>query len=833
MLAGRGKTKIRAPRRGLNQAADVDFDKTWEVLESAFLEIHTKNASNLSFETLYRSAYKLVLKKQGEALYQKVADFETRWLSQEVKGKVVGTLSQDLIDGPSVSTTSGTILRRTAEERFLRELRQVWQDHQTAMSMMTDVMMYMDRVYCTDTRRPSIFAKAMSLFRDNILYALLDRSNNQQRRLQHVLTDIVLDQIKMDRDGDFIDKHLVRANIYMLEGLFETDMEAEDEKLYLKQFEEYFIQDSIAFYQQEGELLLKQSDAGSYCRHTMRRIKEEQDRCRSTLSEMTSPKITAVVEDQLIRNKIKVIIEMESGVQFMINNDKLSDLRLVFELEKRVDAKKTELTKTIQKIIAEMGQGVNNAAITASASTAAPQQQAGEDGDEKPKLVQDRQINIQTVAALKWVEDILALKDKFDRIWTESLMEDQILQTVLTRSLGDVINSFARCSEYISLFIDDNMKKGIKGKTEEEVDRVLEKAITLLRYVQDKDIFESYYKRHLCRRLIMNKSLSIDAERSMISRMKIELGNSFTLKLEAMFKDMSLSEELTAGYKNYISSLGDLDHRRTELGIHVLTFGTWPLDTMRGLDDERDEKLKTIYPSTIDTLKTSFEKYYSQKYSGRVLSWQGNMGTADIKATFPKVPTRDGPPKPRTHELNVSTYAMVILMIFNDIPATQSLTFEEIQGRTNIPTNELVRNLQSLAVAPKTRVLIKEPMSKDVKKTDSFSFNESFTSKFIKIKVGVVSASNRVENDRERKETEKKNNDSRGFVVEAAIVRIMKQRKDLTHAQLVTETLSQLSSKFKPEVGMIKKKIESLIEREYLERVEVTKDHPPRYKYVA
>ncbi|PSK46386.1 Cullin-3 [Elsinoe australis] len=817
-------------QQGLNQAADVDFDQTWQVLEAAFHEIHTKNASKLSFETLYRNAYKLVLKKQGEGLYHKVAEFETAWLSTEVKSKVVQYLTQDLLSLGS-DFSSSTPQRREAEERFLKELRQVWQDHQISMSMLTDVMMYMDRVYCADTRRPSIFAKAMSLFRDHILYAKLSTSSGDQKTMLQILTDIILDQVGMERDGDEIDKHLVRANVYMLEGLFETDVEAEDEKLYLKKFEEHFIQDSIRFYQQLGERLLAENDSGSYCRATKRRITQEQDRCRSTLSDLSTAKITKVVDDNLIRSNIKAVIEMESGVRFMIDNDKLSDLSLVFELEARVDSKKAELTRTIQKIISELGTAVNTAAITATSNPVAPQSGPTDEGDEKgPKPGQDRALNIQTLAALKWVEDVLALKDKFDKIWTQSLAQDQVLQTVLTRSMTDVINSFSRCSEYISLFIDENMKKGIKGKTEQEVDQVLEKAITLLRYVQDKDLFENYYKKHLCRRLIMGKSLSIEAERSMITRMKIELGNAFTSKLEAMFRDMSLSEELAAGYKNHISSLGDSEARRVELAIHVLTSMTWPLDTMRGLDDERDARLKTIYPPAIEKLKSSFEQYYAGRYSGRVLSWQGNMGTADIKATFPKVPSKDGP-RPRTHEMNVSTYAMIILLLFNDLPAQSSLTFEDIQGKTNIPTNELIRNLQSLAVAPKTRILIKEPMSKDVKPTDRFSFNESFTSKFIKIKVGVVSASNRVESDRERKETEKKNNDSRGFVVEAAIVRIMKQRKELPHAQLITETLAQLSSQFKPDVTMIKKKIESLIEREYLERID---DAPvPTYRYLA
>ena len=67
------------------------------------------------------------------------------------------------------------------------------------------------------------------------------------------------------------------------------------------------------------------------------------------------------------------------------------------------------------------------------------------------------------------------------------------------------------------------MKKGIKGKTENEVDELLDKGITLLRYIQDKDMFERYYKKHLSRRLLMKRSISMDAERQMISKMKLAI----------------------------------------------------------------------------------------------------------------------------------------------------------------------------------------------------------------------------------------------------------------------------------------------------------------------
>ncbi|KAI6858248.1 Cullin-domain-containing protein, partial [Hortaea werneckii] len=281
----------------------VDFDQTWNVLEGAFKEIHTKNASALSFEELYRNAYKIVLKKKGEELYNRVALFEETWLGQNVRSDIVKTLSAPLMlaDGTGRTLTTQTE-RRQAGETFLKALKAAWEDHQVCMGMLTDVLMYMDRVYCTDHRQPSIFAKSMGLFRDQILRTPVRAGMHS---LLEILTRIILDQIGMDRDGESIDQFLIKSCVYMLEGLYESDQEVEDEKLYLKSFEIDFLESSAAFYREEGERLLKESDAGTYCRHAKRRIDEENDRCRSTLSESTTYKIQKVVEDELIRHKMK------------------------------------------------------------------------------------------------------------------------------------------------------------------------------------------------------------------------------------------------------------------------------------------------------------------------------------------------------------------------------------------------------------------------------------------------------------------------------------------------------------------------------------------------
>jgi cullin 3 len=567
----------------------------------------------------------------------------------------------------------------------------------------------------------------------------------------------MLDQIQMERDGDIIEKSMIKSCTQMLEGMYMTKIETDDQRLYNMCFEPKFMEASKKFYARESERMLRECDAGTYCRLAKKRLVEEEDRCRTTLSEATRTKIEAVVCEELISNKLKDLIDMESGVIYMINNDRLEDLKLIYELNEKVDGEeKRELRTALQERISYSGKEINQSALGVSSAEGTASNQ-----------------NQQTASAIKWVEEILILKDKYDRIVEKAFNNDQKLQTAQTQSFSGFVNAstFNRASEYVSLFIDDNMKKGIKDKSEEEIDVILNKAIDLLKYIADKDLFERYYKKHLSRRLLLNKSQSIDVEKQLVSKMKFELGNTFTSKMEVMFKDMTLSDELTGNFKSVLDTIrsDDPSKKSVELGVHILTSMTWPQELVTSALDPDSSKDKVIFPPQIDRLITNFTLFYATKYNGRRLTWLPTMGTADIKVRFPRPNGKE-----QVHELNVSTYAMIILWQFAELPASESLTCSEIQAATNIPMPDLMRNLQSLALNAKTRILKKEPMSRDVKPEDKFSFNEGFKSSFVRIKVGVVASSNRVENERERIKTEKKNDETRHFVCEAAIVRIMK-----------------------------------------------------------
>lgn len=615
----------------------------------------------------------------------------------------------------------------------------------------------------------------MAIYRDCVL-----RSNirpDSGISVGDVLKSTVLFMIQLERAGHVIERQLIRHCIYMLEGLYETITEEESSKLYLTMFEPAFLDTSRTFYRDEGQRILEMADAATFCKNASNRIAEERERCLYTLSPLTEPKIKDVLDEELISKNIAEVVNLEgTGVRNMLDNDRVDLLASVYELNARVDKKKTTLTLAVQKRIVEMGQEINSSTANMAQASAPPGTKPAKEpnGEKKPadkerEKEKEKPVNQQTVSAIKWVDDVLSLKTKFDTIWQEAFKKDQGMEGAIMNSFSEFVNSNTRSSEYLSLFFDENLKKGIKGKTESEVDSLLDNGITLLRYVKDKDLFETYYKKHLSRRLLMKRSVSMDAERQMISKMKVEVGNQFTQRLESMFRDMTVSDDLTSSYKDHVKRTGEPDQKKVDLEINVLTSTMWPMEIMSNTKDG-EVQLPCIFPKEVENVKQSFEQFYLSRHSGRKLSWQASMGTADIRATFHK---SNG--KVQRHELNVSTYAMVILVLFNDVPSSESLTFEEIQARTRIPEHDLIRNLQSLAVAPKTRVLKKEPMSKDVKPTDKFFFNQDFQSPFMKVRIGVVNGgANKVESQDQRKETEKKMNDERGASIEAAVVRIMK-----------------------------------------------------------
>jgi len=121
----------------------------------------------------------------------------------------------------------------------------------------------------------------------------------------------------------------------------------------------------------------------------------------------------------------------------------------------------------------------------------------------------------------------------------------------------------------------------------------------------------------------------------------------------------------------------------------------------------------------------------------------------------------------------------------------------------------------------KYKLLTKTPNSKTIGTSDTFQINLSFASPMRKLRIPMAS----LEESHNPKHVE----EDRSIAIEAAIVRIMKARKTLQHQQLISEVLSQLAF-FKPNPKLIKRRIEALIDREYLER---DPESTTTYRYLA
>ncbi|XP_033097413.1 cullin-3-B-like isoform X1 [Anneissia japonica] len=723
----------------------------WALLKNAIQEIQRKNNSGLSFEELYRNAYTMVLHKHGERLYTGLREVVQEHLVSKVREDVLKALNNN----------------------FLQTLNAAWNDHQTAMVMIRDILMYMDRVYVQQNGVDNVYNQGLKIFRTQVV-----RHGNIREHLRQTLLELVM----KERRGEVVDRGAVRNACQMLMMLG-----IESRTVYEEDFEKPFLQQSAEFYRvNESQNFLAENSASVYIKKVEARINEEAERASHYLDKSTEVHIVGVLEEELISKHMKTIVEMEnSGAVHMLKNNKKEDLACMYKLFKRVKDGLKTMCECVSGYLREQGKVLVQE----------------EDGGKNP---------------VQYVKDLLDLKDRFDEFLHESFGDDKIFKQTISGDFEYFLNLNPKSPEYLSLFIDDKLKKGVKGLTEQEVEAILDKTMVLFRFLQEKDVFERYYKQHLAKRLLLNKSVSDDSEKNMISKLKTECGCQFTSKLEGMFKDMTVSNTFMEDFRQHVQNSG-LNLSGVDLTVRVLTTGFWPTQSAPQCN----------VPTQPRYAFDHFKRFYLTKHTGRQISLQAALGSADLHAVFygSKKETTTKP-EPRKHILQVSTYQMCVLMLFN---TKENWTYEEVKQETDIPEKDLVRALQSLALGkPAQRILSKEPKSREIEGDHIFSINDTFTSKLFRVKIQTVAAKG--ESEPERKETRSRVDEDRKHEIEAAIVRIMKSRKRRQHNILVSEVTEQLKSRFLPSPVVIKKRIESLIEREYLAR---TPEDRKIYTYVA
>lgn len=226
-----------------------------------------------------------------------------------------------------------------------------------------------------------------------------------------------------------------------------------------------------------------------------------------------------IVETELIQQHAKTLVEMEnSGCISMLVDDKTEDLRNMYDLFCRVPSTVDVLRDAVSAHVKKTGKG----------------------------LVADQE---RVKEPLVFVKGVLAMRDKYDRIIEESFRAEKKAAKRLKEAFEDFINADSRSANYLAVYVDELMRSGLKGVSEADADERLDKVIVIFRYLQDKDVFENFYKTHLSKRLLSQRSISDECEKSMVAKLKAECGYQYTSKLEGMFNDMSISKECMDHYK--------------------------------------------------------------------------------------------------------------------------------------------------------------------------------------------------------------------------------------------------------------------------------------------
>ncbi|KAI8908337.1 ubiquitin-protein ligase, Cullin 4 [Gorgonomyces haynaldii] len=615
------------------------------------------------------------------------------------------------------------------QDNVLGQLVQAYSRYCQQLLMIRNVFLYFDRTFLLS--KQNLWDLGLDLFRNTVL----GDPSLKQMHLTALLSEI--NQIRDGRQSEH-----VQSNTKMLLDL----------SIYFTSFESQFIESSKVYYQEQAKHLVSQFDDGKvheYLDYCCSRLEQEMMRCDQMLDPSTKKPLNQILLQVLVQEHAQAIIDF--GVDTLLEQNQIQDLAKIYSLLQQVnqlDLLKQQLSKFIQ------AKGI--------------------------AIVQD-----QTQDQIM-VKRLLDFKSGLDLVFTNAFENNEHFAHTLKESFETAINKRQnKPAELIAKHLDKLLKS--KGMSEQEVDLEQNKCLDLFRYTQGKDIFEAFYGKDLAKRLLLQKSASVDAEKAMLVKLKTQCGAGFTNKLEGMFKDVEVSKDIMLSFRESARVQEKLG--KFEVNVAVLTAGFWPTYPVTEM----------ILPPQFIQCQQVFADFYLSKHNGRRLTWQNSLGHCSLRGVFPK----------GEREFVVSLYQTVVLLLFN---ANTRLTYQEIKQDTGIEEQELCRTLQSLACG-KVRVLQKSPRGRDINPDDAFEFNNEFSHQLFRITINAIQAK---ETEQEQKQTNERVFEDRQYQVDAAIVRIMKTRKQCLHKTLVTELYQMLKFAIQPQD--LKKRIESLIDRDYLER---------------
>lgn len=209
------------------------------------------------------------------------------------------------------------------------------------------------------------------------------------------------------------------------------------------------------------------------------RYESEESRAHHYLSpRVTASLLRTILQEQLLSPHIQDVISLaNSGLDVMVDSLKVEDLACLYRLCSGIATGLPCLKRALKNSITRQGKEINRLSIVVD--EADEEQPGAEEGDAKRKG-RIAKIKLANTGASKWVQEVLNLKDKFDTIWKTCWKCDREIESSMNevgdkrklsahwftsrpKAFAGFVNLNDKAPEFISLFIDDHLRRGLKG----------------------------------------------------------------------------------------------------------------------------------------------------------------------------------------------------------------------------------------------------------------------------------------------------------------------------------------------------------------------------------